>query len=190
MKPYIKVVDTRKIKKFIPPFHILFFIMALVFVSGSLIGSLFAIFADIDYILPLSSDTSGTFVLFTDSFLKYEKTAAFIWLFAFIPSGYILVFVTLFLNGLTCGFTTSYIILNYGISGIFLSIGLYSLRELILIPTFFFIAYHSVLHNKSEKLSHRPYLSKYILIFLVSSFFILLAALCDTYIAPLVLSLS
>ena len=186
MKPFIKVVDTRKIKKFIPTFHILFFIMALVFVSGSLTG--FAVFTDIDHSLPRSCDTS--FNIFIDSFFKYEKTAAFIWLFAFIPSGYILVFIALFLNGLTCGFTTSYILLHYGFGGIFLSMGLYSIRELILIPTFFFISYHSVLNNRKMKLSRSPYFSKYIFIFVLSSLFILLAALCDTYIAPLALSLS
>lgn len=77
--------------------------------------------------------------LFFECFMKYGKTAAVLWIIAFIPQAIFLTLPLLFVKGMTLGFTATFFVRLFGASGIYNAILLFLLQNIILVPTYIFI---------------------------------------------------
>jgi uncharacterized membrane protein SpoIIM required for sporulation len=120
-------------------------ILALTLVLGAAIGAAYA--NSLDYAAKLSA---GKFLdayyetaappkkeLFLDSFFKYGKTLAIIWITIFIPLGFIPAAGVIFYKGASSGFTTAFFAAHYGREGLRLAFSTFFLQNLFLIPAYF-----------------------------------------------------
>ena len=125
-------------------------ILALTLVLGAAVGAGYA--NSLDYSAKLAA---GKFIdayyetpappkkeLFINSFLKYGKTLAIIWITVFIPLGFIPAAGAVFAKGASAGFTTAFLAAYFGAAGLGRAFSTYFLQNLFLIPAYFIAALH------------------------------------------------
>lgn len=101
-----------------------------------------------EYLSGFFHDFSGESVAqkenFIDSFWKYEKYTALIWICGFLPPGAVVIIVVLLFRGIGLGFTTAVMIQRYGSSGILLAIVSYLPQNIFLIPVLILMSCTSI----------------------------------------------
>jgi stage II sporulation protein M len=104
--------------------------------------------------------------MFADSFLKYGKTLAIIWITIFIPIGFIAAAAAIFLKGLSAGFTTAFLTGSFGFQGLERAFSSYFLQNLFLIPAYLLAALYVFYHafsprvKKFSPVSGTPYIAE------------------------------
>lgn len=123
-----------------------------------------------NYFNLISNSYSEFLPLFIKGSFKYFKVIFIIWFLCAFPIGSIIIFLFILAKGISYGYITNFLIMFYGISGIFIAIILYLPQILIVLPTYFFIDYkctyfriYNFSCNKNKKIIFFKYL-KYLLI--------------------------
>lgn len=174
---------------------------------GAAVGAVMANLMNIDQFTRLSQFMDNFFNdfgtssiskadIFNECIIKYGKTIIILWFLGFISVGAIFIFVVIFSKGLSYGFTTAFIIRQFGVKGILYSFALYIPQNIILIPVYFFIAFLSLKYilknigNKGAKSGNTVLeLKAYMVSLAIAGVFILLAALTDIFITPYLMNL-
>lgn len=133
-----------------------------------------------------------TYVL-KNSLLGYGKVVLFFWILGFTVIGMPLVAGMMGIKGFTYGFTSAFLIRQYGFQGILFGIISYLPQNLILLPVFIFISSQSMqfalagLTNKQKKgvVLRKHQWIEYGITLLVGMGFISLVSMIETYITPL-----
>lgn len=134
-----------------------------------------------------------TFVL-KDALLKYGKTVGIAWILGFTVIGIPFSILIILLKGFTYGFTSAFLIKQYGMSGLWFGFLSYIPQNLILIPMFVFVVHGSIEFalksgkNKHGKARfHKDRTQEWIeygLILLVGMACVILASVIETYVTP------
>lgn len=182
-------------------------IFSFVMFIGTVIGAIIANFINESQFLELSKFMSGFFNdfginsiskadVFTECVIKYGKTIVILWFLGFISIGVIFILIVLFFKGISYGFTTAFIIKQFGTKGILYSLALYIPQSIILIPVYFFVAFFSLKYivknigNKEIKNENSILeLKAYIVLLAIAGVFVLIAALIDIFITPYLMNI-
>lgn len=202
---------TKRAKKDIYKLNISFdkmiiLIFSFVMLIGATIGAIVANFISESQFLQLSKFISEFFSsfqlnsinkadIFIECIIKYGKTIIILWFLGFISIGAIFILIVLFFKGISYGFTTAFIIRQFGSKGILYSLALYVPQNIILIPVYFLIAFFSfkyiVKNIGSKEIKNKNYaleLKAYVVLLAIGGIFVLLAALIDIFITPYLIS--
>ena len=129
-----------------------------------------------------------------DSFIIYGVNVILIWFLGFIALGSFITFFLLTLRGTSIGFTTSFLIMEYGLRGLWYAIVIYMPQNIILVPVYFFIVYSSIKFTLEYVKDDRKKRAKsgsidakileYVVVLILSLTLIFLISLYEAYIAP------
>lgn len=82
--------------------------------------------------------------IFFESVIKYGKILLIIWFMAFLPPASAVAIILIFIKGMSGSFTTTFLIREFGIRGLYYAFILYLPQNLILIPTYIYASYSSL----------------------------------------------
>ncbi len=127
-----------------------------------------------------------------DSLIKYGKYIVIIWIMGFSMPGTLVTGFMFFIKGTAYGFTSAFIISKFGMYGILISFFSYFPQNLVFLPAMFLLGYCSIdfatvklknIKDRPQK-SIKPIVSKYVVILILGLACVLLTALIETYITP------
>lgn len=136
---------------------------------------------------------------FSSVLIKYGKYAVFIWLCGFLAPGAVFIYVILLFKGLSYGFTTAFLVKQYGKSGIGFAAISYLPQNFILIPAYLAMAYISLeyIFRKFTRLPQKARLKRekqktnleYFILFLGELVLICAASAVEVYLVPMLLQM-
>lgn len=185
----------------------IFLFLMLCMLVGSIIGSIIANRIDgvqfnslITYMDNLFYDFNNISLLkqeiLREGLFKYGISIIIIWLLGFASLGN---FVTLFiitLKGTSLGFTTSFLMMEYGFKGIWYATIIYLPQNIILVPLYIFIAHTSIKFNlkKNKKDAKISVLDietlEYAVVLGLGLSLIFLTSLYEAYVAPNIINIT
>lgn len=131
--------------------------------------------------------------------VKYGKYLAIIWLCGFLAPGSVIVLLTLLFRGISCGFTTSILVHEYGGKGVLFAVLSYLPQNLFLIPAYTITAFFALqlILRRFQKLPAKARLKRentritieYVIILLCGILFISVASIIEVYGVPVFLKL-
>lgn len=145
------------------------------------------------YLKSFKTNNQNKLDIFRESVVKYVKVVIIIWLLAFVPAGGFFTLIIIMVRGVSYGFTTSFLIKMFGSEGVVCAALLYLPQTLILIPTYFYIAFLSINFilfnlNSFKKSSSKKMLNditiKYIVSFVICCLLCAFAAFIDAFVVP------
>ncbi len=134
--------------------------------------------------------------LFRQSFLHNVKYLGLIWLLGISIIGLPLIFVLLFMKGVVVGFSVGFLVNQMGWSGFLLSFVSVLPQNIIIIPAFIFIGVVSasfsltlirkifMRQTSSMQFQMIPFLSRYVIFFVVAIGIVTIAASVEAYLSP------
>ncbi|BCB04610.1 stage II sporulation protein M [Bacillus sp. KH172YL63] len=134
--------------------------------------------------------------LFRQSFLHNVKYLGLIWLLGISIIGLPLIFVLLFMKGVVVGFSVGFLVNQMGWSGFLLSFVSVLPQNIIIIPAFIFIGVISasfsltlirkifMRQTSSMHFQMIPFLSRYVIFFVVAIGIVTIAASVEAYLSP------
>jgi stage II sporulation protein M len=134
--------------------------------------------------------------LFRQSFLHNVKYLGLIWILGISIIGLPLIFVLLFMKGVVVGFSVGFLVNQMGWSGFLLSFVSVLPQNIIIIPAFIFIGVISasfsltlirkifVRHSASMQFQIIPFLSRYVIFFVIAVGIVTIAASIEAYLSP------
>lgn len=132
------------------------------------------------------------------SFLRYGISLIIIWLLGFIIIGFFFILLLIGFLGASLGFTTSFLIIEYGLIGIWYAIVVYIPQNILIIPLYVFIAYSSInfsLRDTEKQIKNKDRLKnkkkgidvdvlEYTVVLILSLSLVFLVSLYEAYLAP------
>ena len=125
--------------------------------------------------------------IFRESVVKYGKFVVIMWLLAFIPVGFGFNLITLMLRGTSLGFTVAFLIASFGLRGIYFTVILFLVQNIILIPAYIFVSHQSLKFCFSNMKMH---FYEYCLCLLIGLAACVLAALVESYLLRIVIGMN
>jgi len=181
------------------------------FLGGIAAGALIVKFLEADYLEKLQTSffsflqsrqinsqvNPEFFQLLEVSYQKNFLFLAIMWFFGLFWPGFPFVLFTLFLKGLSLGFTVGFIVSNFALKGILFSLAALLPHNIVLIPAFLFAATmatsFSYMHFKQrfspKKTLAGSHLREYCFFILISILFILIGGLVEAYLSPVFIRL-
>lgn len=138
-------------------------------------------------LLNINSLEINKFTVLTDCFLKYGKFVIIIWMLAFVPLGSIFSLLVILTKGLSYGFTTAFLVISYGAKGIYYATQMYFIQNLLMIPTYFFIAYYCINYSMCRKKNTNDIL-EYGIVLVIGFACVFLVSLIEAFLLPKVMN--
>jgi uncharacterized membrane protein SpoIIM required for sporulation len=139
------------------------------------------------YIISFEVNSYNNLIMFSRSFFKYSAIVFSIWVFGFIPMGGLLIFLLLVFRGLAYGHTIAFIMMTFGLQGVFVVINLFLIQFIILIPTYIYVAYNGInyiLYTSNYKKDKQSTLDTYMKPLFIGILCCIIVASFETFITP------
>ncbi|MBM7648057.1 stage II sporulation protein M [Bacillus ectoiniformans] len=137
--------------------------------------------------------------LFQQSFIHNLKYLGCMWLFGISIIGMPLIFIFLFMKGIVVGFSVGFLVQQMSWQGFFLAVATVLPQNLIIIPTFIFIASVSaafsmqlikkIFMKQTVPFHIGPYFMRYVLFFLIAAGGAAAAAGIEAYVSPVLMKM-
>lgn len=134
--------------------------------------------------------------MFNQSFTHYLKYFGLMWLLGISIIGVPLILVLLFLKGVVVGFTVGFLVQKMQWKGLFLAFVSVLPQNLLLVPTFLFLATVAVIFSLTmikqqfqKPVPFFPLLKRYVVSFLGVSVVMFMASLYEAYLSPALMKL-
>ncbi|WP_058485416.1 stage II sporulation protein M [Defluviitalea phaphyphila] len=190
-------------KKFISKREKLYGISIIIFLIGICIGSIVANYINLiqkqellqymnEFFIRFPQEKISYFEVLKECIFTHGKTIIILWILGIGIIGIPFIIIILFIKGFSYGFTSAFLLVNYGWNGFLFSIVSCIPQNIILIPGLMFISAASINFAMSNYKNNQRYNKEknkkwmeYGLVLLIGLLFVILTGIIETFISPL-----
>lgn len=124
---------------------------------------------------------------FMANLMNHLKLIVFIWILGYIPYGYVVSVITIFIKGCMYGFTEAFLTSQFGLNGLLIGFLSYLPQNIIFIPALYILSKMSIrnsFNNKNINKGTKNMFQEYILLLIVIIVCFVLGTIIETYISP------
>ena len=173
--------------------QVFFVIIVASLIIGAIIGSVSANILDeesyavlagyiIQYVNTVRDSPQDSATLFLYSFTRYVIIAIFIWILVYGKIGMTAGLLVLLIRGVGFGFTTSFLIREFGMQGIGTAITLYFFQNVFLVPVYMWLMYNNMAFVVSGDKKGKSEWLEYGFVLIIGIAVIVLACLVEVFI--------